>query len=550
MNAELSVAAVLVFSVSALAQSPSATDTLCLIEGKVLEAVTGDPLVKARVLLAAVKEKSDGYHAVTDAAGKFAIKEITPGQYKMMVMKRGYVDQEYGERESSGTGSLLTLGPGQKMTAIIFRMVATATISGRVLDAEGEPVPHAEVEAMREGGGGVRGYFSRSSEAQTDDRGEYRIFGLSPGTYTVRARSQTENNWYRKYLYRGAEEPDAPLQTAYYPSATEAKDASPLEIEAGRELAGIDIRLLEIRGVTLRGRVILATTGKSSDQMTVMLMPAEARMKFGDHRTATVAPDGSFNFGEVPPGKYRLMAIAVDMSNPTAPLMRQRKLEVGAADIDNLEFVLGGGAQVTGKIVFEGMDAPDLNAVMVMFRGEDSESAMGGGFAKLKKEDGSFNVASLPPGKFFPQLGPLPEGAYLSEVRVGGRDVRKTGLEVALGQTQVSVDLIVRGDGGVVDGQVLDKENLPANGVYVLLSDEEQTGGGWMGREPAQTDQFGRFSIRGVAPGYYRIFALKDVDFEEMLEPQFAKKYEKKGAAVRVDRNGRHTVEARLVDEK
>jgi len=459
------------------------------------------------------------------------------------------VSQAYGEREGSRVGSLMTLAPAQKMKDITFKMVATAVITGRVLDGEGEPVPGASVEAISEKGGIIQQMMNPGRDAQTDDRGEYRIHGLSPGTYTVRATSQNEESFYARAISSRAGELEPARQTTYYPAAFEESQAARLELKAGQELTGIDIRLLETPGITVQGRVTLAVAGKTSSQTMVTLMDAKFR-RGGMERMARVAEDGTFQLKNVAPGEYILMAMAMDMSDPMNPLRTQKRLEVGTADID-VDMVIGAGAEVKGRIVFEAMTPPELGRMMVYLRGEDFESMLGGGFAQVKKEEErfTFTAGPLQAGRYHAGVHGLPEGAYLSEVRVGGRDMSRTGMEIA-GLSLGDVELIVRADGGTVEGQVLDKENLPASGVYVFLSDEEKTHGGYGSSEPAATDQLGRFTIRGVRPGNYRVFALAQPDEDEMRTHEFLKEHEKKGVAVRVERSGKHTVEVKLLEEK
>lgn len=169
----------------------------CTLQGVVVKAGTGEPLHKA--IVQALPERArnrgndkstgglaEGGITETDAAGRFELKGLAPGEYRLMVDRNGFVNQQYGQRTPDSPGQVLSLFPGQKIPDITFRMIPAAVISGHVLDEDGEPVLWAQVAAMS--------YAYQNGQCQlvnsgvpgmTNDLGEFRIFGLSPGQYIV-----------------------------------------------------------------------------------------------------------------------------------------------------------------------------------------------------------------------------------------------------------------------------------------------------------------------------------------------------------------------------
>jgi len=123
-------------SFPALAQKPGEKPPeKCTIEGTVLRVGTNEPLRKARISL----ERAEGRGqliagAITDAAGKFALKDVDPGRYRLSVERNGYVRQQYGQR-GPGSGAVLTLDPGRNVRDLVFKMVPAAAIAGRSLAA-------------------------------------------------------------------------------------------------------------------------------------------------------------------------------------------------------------------------------------------------------------------------------------------------------------------------------------------------------------------------------------------------------------------------------
>src|ERR1700736_3972624 len=70
----------------------------CTIEGKVVNAITGEPLKKANVALFGADQDTTGssFSASTDAGGVFSVKEIVPGKYRMNAQRTGFVNQSFG----------------------------------------------------------------------------------------------------------------------------------------------------------------------------------------------------------------------------------------------------------------------------------------------------------------------------------------------------------------------------------------------------------------------------------------------------------------------
>ena len=73
---------------------------------------------------------------------------------------------------------MVTLAAGDRKEDLKLKLTPTGAITGRILDAEGEPIPGADVRAE-----GPRGSYQASS----DEQGRYRIGGLNPGKYRIRA---------------------------------------------------------------------------------------------------------------------------------------------------------------------------------------------------------------------------------------------------------------------------------------------------------------------------------------------------------------------------
>src|ERR1700751_5537084 len=166
----------------------------CTVTGRVVTAADGVPLKSSRVALIPEHRArgAQSYAAQSDSSGRFIIKAAPPGRYQFLATHTGYVDQYY-QSNAADEGAILALQAGQEVKDILFRMTLAAVITGRVNDDDGEPMASVQVVALRKPTEGEMeewgDFLSRSEQllpagmAQTDDRGQYRIFGLRSGEY-------------------------------------------------------------------------------------------------------------------------------------------------------------------------------------------------------------------------------------------------------------------------------------------------------------------------------------------------------------------------------
>src|ERR1051326_1631102 len=169
------------------AQSTLPKKDECAINGSVVKIGSGEPLQKARIRPPKQDERSESHSVTSDAGGRFEFKGIPPGRYRLIVKHEGFLSQAYGQRRPDDPGALLSLRPGTILKDFVFRMTPWAVITGRVINDDGDPLPWVQVRAMRESYVDGKRSLSAETTVPTDDRGEYRIFGLRPGRYLIQA---------------------------------------------------------------------------------------------------------------------------------------------------------------------------------------------------------------------------------------------------------------------------------------------------------------------------------------------------------------------------
>ncbi len=143
---------------------------------------SGQPLKGARV---SAGGGSLGRSTVTDGNGAFSFDKLPEGRYSLSATRPRYLSSSYGQKRPDRPGMAVQLADGQEIKDLTITLFSAGVITGLVYGDDGEPVQSAQVRAMRYTmASGVRRLVS-SNSVQTDDRGAYRLFGLTPGDYVV-----------------------------------------------------------------------------------------------------------------------------------------------------------------------------------------------------------------------------------------------------------------------------------------------------------------------------------------------------------------------------
>src|SRR5438876_886633 len=156
------------------------------ITGRVVASDNGRPVKRARVFVTAV-ELPGGRGMLTDDSGVFDLTELPAGRYTLTVSKSGFVSLSYGQRRPLQAGTPLQLANGQQLKGIEFQLPRGSVIGGRVLDEDGEAMPGVMVRVMRYQYLQGDRRLTPAGAGQTDDKGQYRVWGLMPGDYYVNA---------------------------------------------------------------------------------------------------------------------------------------------------------------------------------------------------------------------------------------------------------------------------------------------------------------------------------------------------------------------------
>src|SRR5262245_37687224 len=175
---------VLAFLLPQQSQPPQQTGS---IEGAVVRLGTDDPIPRAKVVLRPVNSQT-AQGITADDGGKFAFRDLAPGQYRISVSRDRYVASEYGQRSPIGSGVAISLSAQQQFKDARVALAPAGTISGRVLNRYGEPAGNINVQALRYAYQDGRRSLTPFQAIRTNDLGEYRLFWMPPGQYIISAQ--------------------------------------------------------------------------------------------------------------------------------------------------------------------------------------------------------------------------------------------------------------------------------------------------------------------------------------------------------------------------
>jgi len=514
----------------------------CAMLGQVINAVTGEPLRKAVVSIRGQAGQPANRRAEVDSAGRFEIRNLEPGRYTLTAQRTGFADQAYGaQRPGSRRGSPVSIEQGQEMKNLVIKMTPHAVVMGRLMDEDGEPKAGVSVSAMRFEWMGNRRQLSSYGSASTNDLGEYRIYGLAPGTYIVQASPSHEYTYYAPDPELSAR-PEEGYVTTCYPGTTDSSMAARVAVKAGNELRGIDFKMAKSRVVRIRGTVLNGATGKPV-RANLMLMPRNKGYSAWMETQQAMAVDqhGAFEFRNVAPGSYTLRA---NVMSQQIRLSALQTLDVGDDHIRDLVITANPGIEIPGTLKIEGAEQTDSSDsplhISLAPWGTEIDGGFGGASTEVK-EDGSFKLTDVQPGRYHVRAIGL-DGAYLKAARWGDQDVVETGLDLSAGAGG-ALDLLMSNKAPQVSGTVQNDDGKHLAGATVVLLPDEQHREQLDRYPTSTTDQNGAFTVKNVRPGKYKVLAWEELEGSEYMDPDFTKPFEGKAVSLSLEEGSKEALQ-------
>jgi hypothetical protein len=519
-------------SAGAQVRNPSADQvkpTVCSVSGLVVKLEGNVPLPSSTIRLQSIEDHTRTFTGITDLGGRFEIKGIDAGRYRLRVVRNGYVTQEYGQRTPDDAGAVLGLSPGQDLKDLLFRLLPAAVISGRVQNENGDLLPWVRVSALR--ATYLRGKRALNSEITvvTNDLGEYRLFGLRPGRYFVSAIYKPGQR-----LEAGEDDEDAAdagksgYVPTYYPNSTDPAKGVAITIRTGDEISSTDFQLEPTTVYSIRGHVNNFGARRNAANVILALESRSTGLGWSvpTRQSLVDKPDGTFEVQNVLPGAYTLTASWFDEGRR---YQARQAVDITSIDAEGLQLSLSPGMDIRGIVSWDPKPSLDRDSLTVSMRavgtafqyGAQARVVANGTFLLRDVSEGLYRIAT------FGQS----QDCYLKSIRYAGMEVSDDEFNVIRG-TQATLEVTISSRGAHVQGMVKNADGLPAAGVRVVLVPEEAHRNEFHLFKQTTTDPYGRFDIHGIAPGDYKLFSWEQVEQSVWEDPEFLKPFESKGESI------------------
>ena len=343
----------------------------------------------------------------------------------------------------------------------------------------------------------------------TDDLGEYRFYGLGPGTYYVRVAP------------KGTASSSTAYVPIYFPGTPVESAAQAITLGPGEQRLAVNLQIIPVPAASVSGTVVAASvvplTGSAN------LAPV-TQSSWAEGRSARLDATGHFVIKSVPPGDYLLWYHPDQIQDPDVSV--PTPVTVSGSDISNLTLQLTRGAAISGRLTIEGEVPAGVQLTSLQVGAMTAEPALSGvvGAQNAKLDDrGEFvlthlsgqvliRASGVAPARGGGSAGggggqtALPESLVLKAVRLNGQDVTD-GFAVSPDQNVIGLDVVLTSRLSSISGIAVDDRAKPAADADVVAFSPDSARWGYRTRyvSRAHADKNGHFEIRGLPAGDYLV---------------------------------------------
>ena len=545
------------------------------ILGRVLSAESGTPIRRVQVRISGTDIGSKT--AMTDGEGRYEFRDLPAGRFTLNTTKSGYVSVQYGQNRPFESGRPIELADKQVVDKADIIMPRGGVISGRIVDEFGEPVADAMVSAMRQTWmNGRRRFVPAGRPDQTNDLGQFRMYGLPPGDYYVSAILRNEAMLFDMMGAQGGpvgSTPPSGYSPTYFPGTSTPAEAQKVTLAIAQEAQQIDFALLPVRLAKISG-VVMSSDGKPVENAMVNAVPANRSGDVGMMMVGTSArttKDGVFSLNGVAPGDYTLNARSIRMVTSeggagmvfTATIgggpggddseFAAQPVTVAGEDLSNLVIVTSKGATASGRISFEGTAKPaNVTGIRVSAMTTDFSDGpvLIGGSSAAAKADGTFEIKGLA-GQRLIRVSNLPQGWMLKSVRLQGNDVTDTAVDFKSGEQYPNIEIVATSKTTEINGGVTMANGAPMKDYTVIVFSENPDHWSipmtrWV--TGARPDQDGRFKIRNMPAGGYYAVAVDYIESGAWGDPDLLDRLKVRARRFTLGEGETETLELKIAD--
>ncbi len=495
------------------------------VEGIVLRAGTSEPIGAAQITLRNLAPTVPGgavppeLSATSNPEGRFRIENVPPGSYLAEARREGYFGWFFG-RITQADVIEITVTP--RPQSLSFSMFPGGAISGTILDPNGQPAAGVSVSLLRlVYGDGGKVLLVTEQEVATNARGDYRISGISPGNYYLRAKRRVTPT---------PASPENSEFLAYFPGTTDAAQAEAVSVASGQESFPPDMKLQTIPTVRLSGNIVNSWTSVPPGDSPATASNLALRTSFfvvprdpSAPRDISPAPlqnvardpsNGQFEIRGVAKGTYNLFArIQIDSTHSFDT--GRTPIDVVESDLKGVTLMVYPPTDLNGRVVIDRDASTLLPKIMEAYMNLWSVDGLGGGRVAQVDSNGNFTLPGVTDGRY----------------RLTSPTSR-----------QLNIDAVCGG----VKGTIVDLDGLPTSAFVVLVPDVARR------RNPVlykrtESNAGGTFTLLGIPPGTYKLFAWKTSPDGAEQTPEFLSKFDSGGQTIIVGPGSSSEVHLRVI---
>jgi hypothetical protein len=497
-----------------LADPPGLRPALASISGAVQ---TRDNLSVARAALVLESAPGVARSEETDDKGHFTFANLADGSYYLRGSKAECcAEAEFGDLGPLTGGTPILIADGQSVKELRFVLQRFGSVTGHVSRPDASRVTNVAIEVVgkRLSSYGVPTVI-RIASSRTDDQGRYRIAGIPPGMYWVRASPTTTGREGLAYT-----------QT-YYPSAADETSAVPVEVREASETPDVNVMLAQVTLATVTGTIVPVGGRTSATDIDIRRI---GRDGMGTPVAADMAlQNDRFTVRDLQPGQYYFRARYLDHESGSSQWGASVLQYVLGAPVQGLLLPLRPGVVISGTVSFLGDATPlPLSDVRVSLLPESSGSGLLAN--SVAKEDGTFVFRDVVPGTYRFNVRAVRVAKWERLLRtewapeailVNGENVIDSGIVVANDLSSVTVVLTDRF--GSIEGRLIGVAMHPECYTVVAYRADDNFARMTTRNAVAVRPAFpnGAFKILGLAEGPYRVLVVEQSQLNSWLTAGF-----------------------------
>jgi len=503
------------------------------VEGTVVSSVGGTPVKKATVTLRNATQNF-AYAALSDATGHFLIENVEPGSYQVAADSSGFMSLMV--RPSALKP--ITVAEEQHVKDVAVKLTPLGSISGHIVDADGDPIARANVSAMRYQYQQGRKRLQPSGFTSTNDLGEYQMVALPPGRYYLLVVAQPRIM--RLPPHTRLAMPETAYPDTFYPNGSAITQAKGTQVDAGAQIGDVDFRLQEVPSHHIRGSVPGSSTDHSTRNafVTVVRSGDDSFATPGfQQKSASVQPDGTFDVRGLVNGSYNLSI----RSQQRQAMSAHQLVTIADQDVDGIVLQPIPSRTITGSVTVEGTHPDSWQGMQINLSPLDG---MGRTYNAEIGSDATFSFNDISAAVYDLNVWANIPGKYVKSIRFSDRDIADGQLDLSH-QSEGKIEIALASDVGTLLGGVQTSSGEPAVGALVTLAPKQENRVDLF--KVISVDANGNFSLKDVAPGDYVAFAWQDVDVSMAQGADFRKPFESKGVAVSIAPSGQASIRLKLI---